>query len=132
MNKDTLVLKDGTVVELETGASLSAIGVLSPDKSTMVAVWDKLTDDNLSKVVIKNGDGLIVGRYADLVLVSETSVVQPDGSVLTSFCLREKTDMEKLEERVAAVEEGQIVQDGAIMDQAEVINMLAEAQEVNL
>lgn len=95
MNKDKLILKDGTEIELETGASLSAIGVLSADKAAMVATWDKMTADNLSTVQIKNGDGLVVGNYADLILVSETSTINTDGTILTYFNLREKTDMEK-------------------------------------
>lgn len=127
--KDRLVLKDLTEIELETGASLGNLGVLFPDKAAMVATWDRLTPENLSAVQIRNGDGLVVGNHTDLVLASETSVVRPDGSVLTSFNIREKTDVEKLSDRLDAVEEGQTVQDGAIMDVAEVVSVMADAQE---
>ncbi len=123
MDKDTLVLKDGSAVELEAGASLGSLQVVSANKAGMVDVWDKLTADNLSNVRIKNSSGLTVGTYTDLVLVSETSTVQPDGSVFTSFCLREKDALEK---RLDAVEEGQSVQDGAIIDMAEVLSTVAE------
>lgn len=123
MDKDTLVLKDGTAVELEAGASLGSLQVVSADKAGMVGVWDKLTADNLSSVRIKNSSGLTVGNYTGLVLVSETSAIQQDGTILTSFCLREKDALEK---RLDAVEEGQAVQDGAIMDMAEVLSTVAE------
>lgn len=126
MNKDKLIMKDGTEIELETGASLGSLGVLSTDKAAMVSTWDRLTVENLSEVRIKNGDGLVVGSYTGLVLVSETSKVQADGSILTYYNVREKTDIEKLAERVAAVEEGQTVQDGAIMDVAEVVSVISE------
>lgn len=126
MNKDKLILKDGTEIELETGASLSAIGVLSADKAAMVATWDKMTADNLSTVQIKNGDGLVVGNYADLVLVSETSTVKADGTVLTYFSLREKTDVEK---RLDVIEDGQSMQNGAIDDLGAITSALADAQE---
>ena len=129
MNKDKLILKDLTEIELETGAGLGSMGVLSADKAAMVSTWDMFTPDNLSEVQIKNGDGLTVGNYTDLVLESETSTVHEDGSVLTYFNLREKSDLEKLSERVAAVEEGQTVQDGAIMDVAEVVSTITETQE---
>ena len=129
MNKDKLILKDLTEIELETGAGLGSMGVLSADKAAMVSTWDMFTPDNLSEVQIKNGDGLTVGNYTDLVLESETSTVHEDGSVLTYFNLREKSDLEKLSERVAAVEEGQTVQDGAIMDVAEVVSTITEMQE---
>ena len=123
--KDTLILKDGTVIELEAGASFGALQVLSGDKSTMVSTWDKLTRDNLSSVQVKNGEGEVIGNDTDLLLVSETSVVQEDGSILTTYNLRQKTEMEKLLERLAAVEEGQQIQDGAINDVATLTGQLA-------
>ena len=103
--KDTLILKDGTTIGLEAGASLGALQVLSADKASMVSTWDKLTRDNLSSVQVKNGDGMEVGNYSGLLLVSETSVVQEDGSIITTYNLRQKTEMEKILERLAAVEE---------------------------
>lgn len=127
--KDTLILKDGTVIELETGAYLGALQVLSADKASMVSAWDKMTMDNLEAVQIKNGDGMVVGSYSGLLLVSETSVVGPDGSVLTTYNLRQKTELERLTERLAAVEEGQQVQDGAIADLGEVSSILAGQME---
>lgn len=124
--KDTLILKDGTVIELEAGASLGALQVLSADKASMVSTWDKLTRDNLSSVQVKNGEGDVIGNDTDLLLVSETSVVQEDGSILTTYNLRQKTEMEKILERLAAVEEGQQVHDGAINDVATLTGQIAE------
>ena len=124
--KDTLILKDGTTIELEAGASLGAIQVLAIDRSAMLQIWDKLTDENLAEIQIKNGSGLTVGTYKDLVLVSETSVVTADKTVVTTYNLREKTDVEK---RLDNVEAGQAIQDGAIADLGEVSSLLAEQIE---
>ena len=124
--KDKLILKNGAEIELEAWASLGALQVVSADRAEMLATWELLTPDNLSQVQIKNGAGLTVGTYTDLVLVSETSVVAPDGKVLTTYSLRPKTDVERLTERVAVVEEGQQVQDGAINDVAKLAGSLAE------
>lgn len=126
MNKDKLILKNGHEIELEAGASLGALQVLSADRAAMLATWELLTPDNLAAVQIKNGAGLTVGTYTDLVLVSETSVVASDGTILTTYSLRPKTDVERLTERVAVVEEGQQVQDGAINDVATLAGALAE------
>ena len=126
MNKDTLIFKNGAEVELEAGAYIGALQVLSADCATMLATWEMLTPDNLAAVQIKNGAGLTVGTYTDLVLVSETSVVASDGTVLTTYSLRPKTDVERLEEKMAAVEAGQQVQDGAINDVATLAGTLAE------
>lgn len=123
MDKDTLKLKNGTVIELESGASLGSMVVISENRTAMIAVWGEMTEENLSEVQIRNGAGLTVGRYTGLILVSETSVVQEDGTIRTSFCLREKDRMEK---RLDAIEEEQIVQDGAIMDMAEIVGAMAE------
>lgn len=126
MNKDKLILKNGAEIELEAGAILGALQVVSADRAAMLATWELLTPDNLAAVQIKNGDGLTVGTYTDLVLASETSVVASDGKVLTTYSLRPKTDVERLTERVAVVEEGQQVQDGAINDVAKLAGSLAE------
>ena len=126
MKKDKLILKNGIEKELEAGGSLGALQVLSADRAEMLATWELHTPDNLSQVQIKNGAGLTVGTYTDLVLVSETSVVASDGTVLTTYSLRPKTDVERLAERVTVVEEGQQVQDGAINDVATLAGSLAE------
>lgn len=119
--KDTMKLKDGTIIELETSSSLGDIRVTAPDRAAMLIIWDQLTPDNLSAVQVKNGAGLVAGNYTDLVLESETSTVAADGTVLTSYHLRPKTDLERLEERVEAVETGQDVQDGAIIELADIV-----------
>lgn len=93
------------------------------NRAAMVTTWEALTPDNLTAVQIKNGDGLVVGNYTNLVLVSETSMVAADGTVLTTYNLREKNDEEK---RLDALEEGKAVQDGAINDLGEVVGTLAE------
>lgn len=126
MNKDKLVLKDGTIIELEAGASLGALQVLSGDRVAMLSTWAMLTPDNLAAAQIKNGDGLTVGTYTDLVLISETSVVATDGTVLTTYSMREKTPEER---RLDALEEGQQVQDGAIEDLGAVASALAGQME---
>lgn len=124
--KDKMILKDNTTIELEAGSSLANIQVTAADRADMVEIWGKLTEDNLSSVQIQTGAGLTVGTYTDLMLVSETSTVSPDGSVLTSYHLREKTDEEK---RLDALEEGQAVQDGAISDLGSATSALAEQIE---
>ena len=121
--KGKMILKDNTTIELEAGSSLTNIQVAAADRADMVEIWGKLTEDNLSSVQIQTGAGLTVGTYTDLMLVSETSTVAADGSVLTSYHLREKTDEEK---RLDALEEGQAVLDGAVNDLGSATSTLAE------
>ena len=103
--KDKLILKDGTTVELESGASLGSMQVVFSDKASMVETWDKFTDENLKSVQITDGNGTVLAEYTDLVLVSVTSTEQEDETILTTFALREKTEVELLKEQNAALEE---------------------------
>ena len=127
--KDKLILKDQTTIEIEAGATLSAITVLSSTKEEMIEKWDSLTKENLSAVEVKNSEDVTIANYTDLILVSETSVVLEDGSISTEFHLREKTDIEKLQEEVALLKEGQEVQDGAISDLGTVVSEIATGGE---
>ncbi len=120
-----MVLTSGTEIKIEDGASLSAIVVVSESKTAMVEVWDSFTSENLKEVQIQNDDGTVVGEFADLVLVSETSTEQSDGTVQTTFKLRQKTEMELLKEEIAAIKETQVVQDGAITDIALAVSDIA-------
>ena len=126
MEKEKLILKDGTEIELQVGARMSALGVLSEDRAAMAGIWERLTKENLSEVQVKDGQGMTVGRHAGLLLESETSVVQADGKIYTVFRLRQQSDVEK---RIDGLEVGLEIHDGAIMDMAEVIGGIVEAQE---
>ena len=68
--KDTMILKNGTIIELEAGASLGSIQVAAANRAAMVTTWEALTHDNLTAVQIKNGDGLVVGNYTCLLYTS--------------------------------------------------------------
>ena len=124
--KDTLILKDGTTIELESGASLQSMVVLYESKEAMLDDWEMMSEDNLSEVQVKNGAGLVVGRYEGLILDHETSVEGADSTVTTTYSLREKTHVER---RLDALEEGQAVQDGAISDLGEATSALSEQME---
>lgn len=123
MSKDKLILKNGTTIELESGSSLDAIKVATENRGAMLEQWEMLTPENLKEVKVQNGDGLTIGIYKELVLLSETSVVASDGSVLTTYSLREKTDTER---RLEALEAGQEIQNGAISDLGSVTSAIAE------
>lgn len=123
MSKDKLILNNGTSIELEAGASLDALQVASGSREEMLSQWKMMNAENLKKVTIQNGAGLTAGTYDSLVLVSETSVVLADGSILTTYSLQEKIEEEK---RLDALEAGQEVQNGAISDLGMVTSTIAE------
>lgn len=124
--KSKLILNDNSSIEIESASSLSDIRVLSKTKADMLSAWDMLTEGNLKSIQIQDAAGGIVGAYENLVLHDETSSIREDGTVLTSFHIREKTAVELLREEVSALKEGQEVQDGAISDLGEAVSSLAE------
>lgn len=119
--KDKLILKDQTIIEIEAGATLSAITVLSSTKEEMIEKWDALTKENLSTVEVKNSDDVTIATYTDLILVSETSVVLEDGTISTEFHLREKTDIEKLQDEVDGLGERSDMIEASVLELSEVI-----------
>lgn len=129
MSATKIVLADGTEINLQSGAALGYMKAHYVSKAAMVADWDKLTPENL-KVVQVMTDDVIVGNYIDMIMESETSTLQDDGSVDTIWNIREKTENEKLKDRIAALEAGQEIHDGAIADLGEVVSTIAEQQEV--
>lgn len=119
--KDKLILKDQTTIEIEAGATLSAITVISSTKEEMIEKWDALTKDNLSAVEVKNSEDVTIANYKDLILVSETSVILEDGSISTEFHLREKTDIEKLQDEVDGLGERSDMIEASVLELSEVV-----------
>lgn len=123
---EKLILNNQTQINIESGSSLFDMKVVSDTKYGMISTWDMLTEENLKHIEIQNEDGTVIGIYDNILLDSETSTVQHDGKILTSFNLREKTKVEILEEMIAQLESGQEVQDGAISDLGAAVSGLAE------
>lgn len=119
--KDKLILKDQTTLEIEAGATLSAITVLSSTKEEMIEKWDSFTKENLSRVEVKNSEDVTIANYTDLILASETSIVLEDGSISTEFHLREKTDIEKLQDEVDGLGERSDMIEASVLELSEVV-----------
>lgn len=108
MEKDVMVLKDGTELPLESISSMGGICVKFADKTAFVDIWNKLIPENLSELQIKTASGIVAARYEDMVLGNpqiRDIYVDEFGAVQATFCIREKTELELLKERVGAVEE---------------------------
>lgn len=103
--KDKLILSNNAEIEIESGSSLSDMRVLSATKSEMLETWDMLTSENLKNIQIKNEGGIVTGTYDNILLDSETSTIQPDGTILTCFQLREKTEAELLRDEINSLKE---------------------------
>ena len=107
MEKDLIILKDGAELELESASSLGDIRILFADKISLLAACEKMTPEILQEVRIQNRSGIVAARYTDMVLGDPVLTVHRQGQegFLAAFGIRIKSDLERLEERMASVEE---------------------------
>lgn len=129
MEKDKLVLTDGTTIELKTSQGISALSCNVESISAACVLWEKFTTENLKDVTIKNADDLTIGKYSDMVLDHITGADNADGTVQITFSLREKSVEELLTERVATLEAEQETQDSAIADLGQTVSDIVEIAE---
>ena len=116
---EKLVLKDKTEITIKEGASLNAItAVVEQFKDLDPIASAILKEGNLDAVQFKSEEN-ITGNYTDMRLeypLFQVNVVNE--KVEATFAIRSKTEEEK---RLDALEKGQSVQDGAIMEMAGMI-----------
>lgn len=126
MEKDKLVLKNGTEITLEDSRGIEKMYVVVENKEAVVTLWEQLTPENLKEIQITNADGEATGNYADMLLVSITCVEGENGAITVEINLRAKTELELLREEMAVIKAAQQTADVAIGDLGEVVAVLAE------
>lgn len=126
-----IILADFSVIPYESDNGLNF--VTAPITLEQCNAYEALlTPDNLKNVEIQTDEGGTLSHLVNLILVGteEVAVYGEDGETLTGYTLhihlREKTAVEVLTERVDALEESQIVQDGAIDDLGGAVSDLME------
>lgn len=132
MNKIVIVLKDGSEITSENGSDAYNVQIVVDDLVALGSVWDKLTNENLKEIQIRNVEGGASGNYKNMALCSPVFRAvdrTEDGKIHATFGLRNKTEVELLREQVTVLSETVNVHDGAIGDMGAVISAVAEAQE---
>lgn len=130
--KEKIVLKDGTVLEIENGASENLVQVPIQRLDDFKELFEKFTEDNLEKYSIQNAAGLTCATLENKYL-EEAGVRQRENDFLISLRL---ADVDMVEKRLAAIEAeqeatkaGQAIQDGAIADLGEIVGGMMEGGE---
>ena len=122
--------KDGTKITIENGSSLGNIVHIADNEAQALFVCEKCTPENVSELVFsqdgEEGAITVIGEFSGLILNNApTRQTNEDGLTVTVvISVHEPTELEL---RVAALEESQQVQDGAIDDLATVISEQEEA-----
>ena len=120
---DKLKFVDGTIIDIEEGASLGEVTHIATNEANAMYVCGKVTAENVASLQFLHGDA-VTGDYQNVVIAAPTTREDGEGeTVIVRMHFREKTDVEL---RLDALEEGQTVQDGAIEDIGAVLSDMAE------
>ena len=93
MNK--MILKDGTVIAIEDGASLGYIRHIAASENEAQCVCAAMTGENLQHVEFHTDSGVAFGVYDNLINNTEpTRQTNDDETVTVTISLRQKTDIE--------------------------------------
>ena len=118
---EKMILADNTEIEIQEGTSFGRNVAVVADFADLKTVAEALTKEGNLKIVKYKSDDQVTGNYEDMKLESPLfSAVDytEDKKVTAAFGIREKTEVEK---RLDSIEAGQQIQDGAILDLANVI-----------
>ncbi len=120
---DKLRFMDGTIIDIEDGATLSEVTHIASNEANALIVCGKVTAEKVASLQFLHGDA-VTGDYQNVVIAAPTTREDgEEGAVIVRMHFREKTD---LEIRVDALEESQDVQDGAIEDIGAVLSDMSE------
>lgn len=120
---DKLKFTDGTIIDIEDGASLGDITHIARNEADAMFVCGKVTAENVEHLEFYHDD-MLTGQYDNIIIAAPTTREDGEGeTVVVRMHFREKTELEL---RVDALEESQEVQDGAIEDIGAVLSDMAE------
>lgn len=120
---DKLKFVDGTIIDIEEGASLGEVTHIATNEANAMFVCGKVVPGNVEHLEFFHGE-LLTGQYDNVIIAAPTTREDgEEGAVIVRMHFREKTDVEL---RLDALEEGQTVQDGAIEDIGAVLSDIVE------
>lgn len=118
---DKIIFTDKTEFEIMPGASLDNITVICENFTALGTFTESLTKPENLKAVEFKQDALVFGKYEDMILGSDIFYnvkIAKDKKVNATFSIRPMT---KVELQIAGIQNDQLVQDGAIMEIAEMV-----------
>ncbi|MEY8357316.1 hypothetical protein AALB39_28790 [Lachnospiraceae bacterium 54-53] len=132
---DKIILKDGTIVEIEESSNGNSFRIRFADPQEYLTTLAKLTQDNLSAYQVQNSEGLTSANPENKECLTQT--VTPiwidEGTLAGLDVTFNITDVDMLAKAVKdlqagqeALQDGQHTQDGAISDLGEAFSKLAE------
>lgn len=125
-------MKDGTMYQIENGASENQVQVVLQSVDEFPGVFNKFTESNLESYQIQNAEGLTCTTRTNKYL-TDAVVEERESDVLVTFRLADVDMVQKqlaeLKSEVEGVKEGQEVQDEAIYDLGKNVSRIVEGEE---
>lgn len=120
---DKLKFLDGTIIDIDDGATLSDVTHIASNEANALYVCGKVTPENVTHLDFLHGDA-VTGSYDHIIIAAPTTREDGEnGSVIVRMHFREKTEMEK---RMDALEVSQEIQDGALEDLGAAVSEMTE------
>lgn len=120
---DKLKFVDGTIFEIEDGASLGDVVHIAPNEPDALFICGEVTPKNVEHLEFLHND-VAVGIYDNIAIAAPTTRENGEGeTVIVRMHFREK---DPIELRLDALEESQEIQDGAIEDIGAALSDIAE------
>ncbi len=130
--KEKIVLKDGTVYDIENGASENLVQIPIQSVYEFPEIYNKFTESNLESYQIQNAAGLTCATRKNKYLANAV-VEERKLDVLVTFNLADvdmvQKQLDKLIYDLGIIKEGQKIQDGAIYDLSNEVGNLVEGSE---
>lgn len=114
-----LIFKDNSIITFTDSFGISDISYKYISMDAVSVDVAKCTSENCSLIKVYDDEDNLIGTYEDMVFGGVNIYEVADGETTlydAHFHFRNKTDVEKLTEQVAALQESQALQDGAIED----------------
>lgn len=133
-----LVLKDSSVIQIADSFGIGDLIATYNDITGVSVDVEKCTEENCSYMKLVSDSGETMAEYTDMVFAGVTTGATSGVSLIeVHFHFRAKTAEERmmqmlteLQSKVAAIEESQALQDGAIEDLAGSVSDMGETQDL--
>ena len=90
---DKLKFTDGTIIDIEDGATLAEVTHIASNEANAMYVCGKVTAENVASLQFLHGDA-VTGDYQNVVIAAPTTREDgEEGAVIVRMHFREKTDV---------------------------------------
>lgn len=112
-NKEKIVLKDGTEIEIENGAAENKIQVIVSDLDAFKQTYQTFSEQNLALYQIEDSDGSVFATYTEKCVDGVNLKSIPEGFLVTFHI----ADVDKIQKAVDAAIDAyteQLIEEGLI------------------